>query len=346
MATWFDLPQEVKQIILRLLSDTEYVHYVPRDRRLRTDGYYRNFQHFHDLLTVSKNFITPEEFAFAVLSTAQLRLYQSNDLRRLSKEASAVSKQCIREIYFRRSLYRVKDNGYLQYRDCFEDLGNVERILSEMSELKQIYISWNEYCAEIGHYENWNDPTPEERSDMYNYMLSQGKRSEVPDTVKQHYERLHKIIASAIRDRSRANSIQYWTRPFKWIRQVVQYAEKKGIEVIFEVDLCISDMYVGSRRCIDDERNPCWSNQKWGQGYFVQSQPAHVPATMSTKDYMLRVEFEDRKYSFYQELAYEMLHPPSVKSEKWWGDLESRFPMRPCERFYIHVGSGNGAYAF
>ena len=334
-------------MIFCYVSDAESIVYVPRDRRKKVDHAYNEFRHFHDLLTISKNFVTTNEFTFAILRSARLTFYSVNELRRLSAEVSPVFKTSIRQIQFHRSLHTGHDvrPRRAQFEDVFDSAGNIDKYMLDMPELRQICINLDDYCAEIGHFKvltSSDPPSYAQEEEMLHDVLS--NKDSVPPYLISHSDRLPTVVASVIGDRTHeVYNLYPWTKPHNWIRRLVQWAEQANIEVIFKVNLCISSdittspgehipltiyqgqinhpyVYQWSFWNTEYENIPCWSNRSWCTSP-KEYRAMHFEATMSTKNYLLEIEFGGKKYKYHQKLAYEMLHAKAGKSNKWWCDF-------------------------
>ncbi|KAJ9664318.1 hypothetical protein H2198_000247 [Neophaeococcomyces mojaviensis] len=351
MATWFDLPSEVKQLIFQMVSDAESIVYIPKDRRYKVDHRYEAAQHFHDLLLVSKSFITTEEFAFAILGKAVVTFYSYTQLRRLVTEVNPSFKQHIRRIHLSRLFYP-DDPG--SATDSFEGFSSIATTLSSsMPELRQIYISWDDYCAPLGLFTapNGTLATPEQHSEMLEFALNRKDPADALDYYQPDMfpDILPSAVASFIGNRTtRSNGSRWsanyesslaWTRPHSWIRRLVQYAEEANIEVVFNVTLCISSRHVnienldaahippGRIRKSHTHSGYCWCNRRafpwvWHARNGTAYMEMHTEAQMSTKDWTLKVkDHEGREYKFYQQLAYDMLHAKVRASQDWWENL-------------------------
>lgn len=102
MASWYDLPLEVKQLILQYIIPAKSITYLAIDKRRRLDQESRQTNHFHNVLLVSRNFVTTDDLAFAVLSTAKLTFDSYCKLRRLVEEASPAFKNYTRHLHLHR----------------------------------------------------------------------------------------------------------------------------------------------------------------------------------------------------------------------------------------------------
>lgn len=350
MTKWFDLPTEVKQIILQMVSDAESIIYIPKDRRYKVDRRHEAAHHFHDLLLVSKTFITSEEFAFALLGKAVVTFYCYNQLRRLTAEIDPSFKQHIRRIHLSRIFY---PNHPDTASDSFDNFSNISTTLStNMPELRQIYISWDDYCAPLGHFiaPLGTFVTPEQHSEMLKFALQRNDATHAPSYFRPETSRdvLPNAVASFIGNRKTASSASRWSaryepslawsRPHVWIRRLVQYAEDANIELIFNVTLCISSRHIDTdwislasrpRGRIRDGNGlvgDCWCNRiqpgelrYWNASMYIEM---HTQAQMSTKDWMLRVKDHGGKgYAYHQQLAYELLHAKPRASQDWYGNL-------------------------
>lgn len=163
MTTWFDLPSEVRQIIFSMVSNSDSIIYVPRDRRRKVDVRHLEAHHFHNLLLVSKSFITPDEFAFAILTSAKLTFYSYNELRRLTTEVPSSFKESIRYIHLSRTYFQ----GAI-CTDTFNGFSSIEKTLStHMPQLCRIYISWPGYCAQVALCEISHTPSLEDQDTMF-----------------------------------------------------------------------------------------------------------------------------------------------------------------------------------
>lgn len=327
MTKWFDLPAEVKQIILAMVSDADSIIYVPRDRRRKVDTRYLQAHHFHDLLLVSKNFINSDEFAFAVLNSAKLKFYSYNELRRLTTEVSPSFKESIRRIHLSRTHDRYQ---YGTDSDTFKNFSTIENILStEMPNLRQIYISWPSYCAQVVCSLMPRQPLSKskdaEYSSMIDHVLSERPRAEMPFGQIIRTNSLSHVAASFVGNRTTSMRHRYWTRPIPWIRRIVLHAENANIEVIFQIAICFSCHFpyiIG--RSPSDGKNGNWVDSCWSTRRSTTSGPplqTHIEGKMSTKDYMFRIEHGNWKYAFHQQLAYDLLHSLCTRGQQYWLDL-------------------------
>ncbi|KAJ9663837.1 hypothetical protein H2198_000597 [Neophaeococcomyces mojaviensis] len=173
MTHWYGLPQEIKQIIIRYVSNAESVIYVPRDRRLKVDRMYNKSNNFHDILLVSKVFSTADEFTLAILGIAKLTFGCYNELRRFMADVKPTVKQCVRRIHLRRAVIKYELDPVT---DSFDGFSSIEKKFSAtFPELQQIYISMPEYCADIGKYSRPLNlgPTEKENNATVEYTFDQ-----------------------------------------------------------------------------------------------------------------------------------------------------------------------------
>lgn len=340
MAIWSDLPQEIKQLIFCMVTETESIVYVPRDRRMKIDRNYLAAQHFHDLLLVSKTFITPNELAFALLGTASLKFYTYNELRRLIADVNPAFKNCVRRIHLCRAWDRTPDHRF-KYEESFNRFSKIATTLStNFPELKRIYISLPDWCANIGYFHNPQGPFPptkEEYSEILQYCLSQGSRLQQPVYFKPRANSLAHVAAGFIGNRRTMAHTGYgFTRPQAWLRRLLLFAEEANIEVTFQVQLCVatraSPSTITSESYGQSADEPCFSNRNGMINYNFyhiyhswrtdsRLWVAHHDAEMSTKDWMLRVKNGGQEYAIHQQLGYEMVHGPNVRSVGWWLSL-------------------------
>ncbi|KAK5957098.1 hypothetical protein OHC33_001467 [Knufia fluminis] len=347
MATWRDIPAEIKQMIFQLVCTSDSIVYRPKDRRLNRDERYDDDQHFYDVLLVSKTFITPTEFASAALLTAKLKLKSANELTRLCKEVSPAFKSCIRRINLQREVHHPSRSANRSLpRDSFESLSKIEKTLSvHLPNLRQIFITWPDYCANIGHHHptvNRTPPSDTHHEDMLRYACVNAQESDSDQTElarptdftvgvphQSHNNALPYVAASFLADRKTALKTYTWTRPIPALRRLILFAEKQDIEVILNITLCITNaspdhFYVYDRQGNKVDPDPCWSSR---QHYVPRvshrgAPPApggwhwlmHSPARMSTRDWMLRCTIGEDEYAFHQKLAYDMVHAPAGKA--------------------------------
>lgn len=305
-----------------MVTRTDAVLYVPRDHRRKTDRGWNRLRHLSDLLTVSKNFVTPSEFAFAVLSTAVVKFRSSRELRRLLDEVSATTKQFIRKICLNRVLTEHTYDGYFEHLDLFEKFTSMAKVLSEMPELKQIHISMDSYCVEIGKF-LWNhipivSPTRAVVNELIHYTLACDKEKGLAYAgYRPYYDQLSQIVTAFTRDRTKKYRSHHLVRPHAWVRRLIHSTEGKGIEVIFDINLCVRSgglpriQFHYPRFCYSD-RDAGWCSSSQDPGYM------HFPASMSTRDWLLKVNFENKEYAIPQEMARDMLHAPARGSFDWW----------------------------
>lgn len=320
MATWFDLPSEVKQMIFCMISEVDTICYVPKDRRKKVDVRYEEAHHFHDLLLVSKNFITSDEFAFAVLNSAKLRFYSYNELRRLVAEVPRSFKESIRCIEFSRTHCW---DDYKNLTDEFKNFSNIETTLSnEMPRLRQIFISWPDHCAQVARWSTHGGAPVQEKAQpsIVRYVLSERDVGDVQAVRMEHTNSLSNIAASFLGNRATKTRWYRWTRPIPWIRRIVQYAENNNIEVIFRIKICFLCVFPYHHYPqTPAELEKCWSAKQLV--FRVPRWQHHLEGEMSSKDYIFRVEHDDREYAFYQKLAYDMLHTPGRKGQQYWYNM-------------------------
>ena len=343
MTTWFDLPQEVKQIVFRYVSKADSIVYVPKDRRRKVDDSYDKAHHFHDILLVSKQFITADEFAFAVLGTAKLTFDCSNDIRRLTTEVRPVFKHSVRRLHFRRDMHKLSRG-----RDSFEGFNKTEEVLSaNFPDVRQCFNTMPSYCAKIGQDLQANQvlPTFPRYSSMVKHSLNYGttESTPCPHLFAATPQNLVNVAASFLGNRCTSTRGYAWTRPQAWLGRLMRYAEQNNIEVVFQTTLCITGRWaehgsttrnvVTTDTIVDFEAtaadanlhvglrpSPCFSNDAlntWKTPHWA----LHLDAEFSTKDYVLRTKWEGKEYAFHQSLAYEMVQAPMGKSLGWWQAL-------------------------
>lgn len=347
MTTWFDLPPEVKQIIFSMVSDAESIIYVPRDRRRKVDTKYLEAHHFHDLLLVSKTFITPDEFAFAVLSSAKLTFYSYNELRRLITEVPPSFKESIRSIHLSRT--HLQDTPRGPCTDAFNGFSTIENILStHMPQLRRIYVSWPDYCAQVAlcqmPHTSFDEALDLVAPSLIEDVLSEKPEQEVTRGRFMHKNSLCHVAASFLGDRSTGSSSKNWTRPSAWIRRLMSCAESKNIEVVLQMEICIAFlhrlpvylMHANHRISMSG----CWSTKTWNapSAAFWQT---HLEAEMSSRDYMLKVEHDGRKFAYHQKLAYDLLHSPSRRGMNYWLDMVKEVKPRLAVRGHA-LSHGDG----
>lgn len=317
MTTWFDLPPEVKQMIFSLVTDVDSIIYVPKDRRRKVDVRYMKAQHFHDLLLVSKTFITADEFAFAVLSAAKMTFYSYNEIRRLVAEVPLSFKENIRDIHLSRTYT-------LQSRKCTDTFDGFSRIAETLSihmpQLRRIYISWPGFCSQVASCrmpDRYGGEAQEQTCfSLIETILAEKPREVTTECTIQPGTPFSQVAASFLGDYSGHNFRRTWKRPLAWIRRLICYAESNGIEVILQLKMCIGynyqnpHLYYGRAAM---HRSTCWSQNLYGDIDVVDVWQRHVDAEMSTKDYMLRVEHDGRNYAYHQTFPYDLLRSLSKK---------------------------------
>lgn len=328
-----------------MVSNSDSIIYVPRDRRRKVDVRHLEAHHFHNLLLVSKSFITPDEFAFAILTSAKLTFYSYNELRRLTTEVPSSFKESIRYIHLSRTYFQ----GAI-CTDTFNGFSSIEKTLStHMPQLCRIYISWPGYCAQVALCEISHTPSLEDQDTMFpsivEDVLAEKPKEEMEVAQVVHRNSPSHVVASFLGDRATAKRgapgsrglYKNWTRPLGWIRRLMSYAEDKDIEVVLQMNICIAYVHRISwlLSLPTNESIPtreCWSTS--GADIRCSSWQTHVEAEMSSRDYMLRVERNGRKFAYHQKLAYDMLHSPGNKGMKYWFDMvEEVGPRRPSHMF-------------
>lgn len=350
MPTWFDLPSEVKQIIYGFVCEADAVIYVPRDRRKTIDVNYHNAHHFHDLLLVSKKFITTNEFACAVLRKANLTLERYTELRRCAAELNKAVKSGVRHMHLRVGWKytvssRLESHGYNP--DSFASFSNLEKILSnEFAFLRKVHVSIPEYCSEIAYHTPFTHqgPTTDEFNEYVGFIC--GRKPYAKDGEFQvRTKRLNNIAAAFIGDRNSFTENYRWRRVNPWLRRLILYAEQNDIEVLLHITLCVSNhtmktYYVGAgpeplafNGAGQQVARLCYSNARRHRRPFEPPHlQLHLPATMSTKDYILHVTHNDVAYSYYQGLAYAMIHAEGrTTSLATWGSLLDTFDLEPAD---------------
>lgn len=154
--TWFDLPREIKQMICGMLNP-ETIIYVSKDRQMKVDPTYNQAHHFHSLMLVSKQFITPDDFAYAVLSTSVLEIGSYNELRKITIRVRQDFKERITQVELDRSGMFLNASQFFG-RDPFQDFSAIPRTLStHFPQLKKITVTMNDWC---GYIDNLVDSTP------------------------------------------------------------------------------------------------------------------------------------------------------------------------------------------
>lgn len=307
-------------MIFSMISEVDSIIYVPKDHRKKVDVRHLEAHHFHDLLLVSKKFITSEEFAFAILNSAKLKFYSYNELRRLVAEVPRSFKENIRSIEFSRT----------HSSDDFKNFSNIETTLAnDMPRLRQIYISSSDHCAQVGR---WSIPNATRiqtkvHFDVAEQILSEGAPEDTPPIHMEHMNSLTNVAASFIGNRDSSNRWYRWTRPIPWIRRLVQYAETNDIEVIFRLRICFLCIaprwqhYYHLHQASPPLRevSTCWSSSALHFGTPMWR--LHLEGEMSSKDFIFRVEHDDCKYAFHQQLAYDLLHGPNRAGQHYWHNL-------------------------
>lgn len=319
MATWFDLPKEVKQIIFSYCSTVDSITYVPRDRRRKKDTVWDKAHHFHDILLVSKAFITPNDFAFSILQNAKLTFDSYNELKRLVAEVSPAFKECVTCIHFRRNLRNVHWN----FTDSFDGFCNIADVLStNFPNLRQIYVSMPQYCALIGSYEPSTSTqlTPHTVEKMLRKAFI-GEEWGQEDLMfsEPPKVRLPYVAASFMGNRSTrtrtGSGWNAWTRPQAWLRRLLVYAEEANIEVKFQTMLCISSTAIPNtdlRKLLGDNsiERGCWTVQNREPHYYYSNKvwPLHIKAEISLEDKVLRAEWNGETFVCRQKLIKEMVY--------------------------------------
>lgn len=349
MTDWFDLPSEVKRIIYSYVCDTDSVKYIPPDRRRTFDVAYHHAHHFHDLLLVSKNFITADGFACAVLSKAKLTFKRYNELRRCATELNSAVRAGVRHMHLKIEWTNI--TPYCpDHSDSFTSFSNIEGTLSQsFPDLKKIYLSIPEYCVEIAHHRPYRNqgPTPDEYNDYIRYIF-EGTPFENQNGLWVKKKRLDNIAAAFIGDRNSANKHYRWRRVTPWLRRLILYAEQKDIEIVLNIMLCItnrtsrlrnwgtsSDLQLTLNGVGESVFDYCYSNRRARDFYHDSRAPylkLHMPATMSTKDYLLKVQHGVHSYSVYQGLAFAMIHAEGrTISQRAWEELLKRFELSTAD---------------
>lgn len=310
-----------------MVSEADSIVYVPRDRRKTVDHKYLEAQHFHNLLLVSKTFIKANEFAFALLGTASLTFYSYNELRRLITEIEPAFKNCVRRIHFVRTW---TGQPYARWKEPLDGFINISETLStSFPELRKIYLSLPAWCGNLGFYYNRAPPTQEELSALLECVLCpKDSRLEVPQHFRPRVNAASLVAAGFVANRNTRRLEYAFTRPQAWVRRLILFAEESNIEVIFKMQLCITNSCDVNAAVSGSYGEPshkvCFSNTarypyhgERNSGYWL----IHIVGEMSTKDWMLRVKHEDREYAVHQQIGYEMIHAPVSKGSGWWQAL-------------------------
>lgn len=295
MTSWLDLPLEVKQRILQYVTGNSSIIYVPRDKRMKEDWKWLNAHHFHNVLLVSKNFVTAEDLAFAVLGTSKMTFNSTNELRKMLREVKSDFKNHIRFLHFRRHAHFARFRG----SDSFADFSNIKRLLSfELPQLRQIYVSMPGNCVKIGSYYvdgvTGTVVTKEVLDDVLNYVScaynADNARARCPPYF---YRQLNQYAAA----RFLLPKSSYHSPPWKiqgWLARLLKYAEEADIEVILQLDLCITNV---------------WYPEEPDPDLLLQPShgAVHICAEMSTKDYALNAMHNGSIYSIPQERVKELV---------------------------------------
>lgn len=325
MVNWFDLPPEVKQTIFSMVPEVDSIIYVPRDRRRKVDVQYLDAHHFHNLLLVSKTFITPDEFAFAILSSAKLTFYSVNEIRRLTAEVPSSFKESIRRIHLVRDYIMVYHLYRNCYRDVFDGFSAIEKTLSvHMPQLRQVFVSWPAYCAQIAVsrvVEGEAVTNDDHWSRVAKYVLRADPDQDPPEGRLSRTNSLSHVAASFLGNRSTKTQGYNWIRPLPWLRRLILCSESTSFEVILQITICIAYIFpVGSVQAPDEGdivHQSCWSTNNWYRPRTSHWQ-FHLDAEMSTRDYMLRCEYEGEKYAYHQKLAHDLLHAGTSRDLQHW----------------------------
>lgn len=318
MATWFDLPAEVKQMIFCMVTDVDSIIYVPRDRRRKVDARYMKAQHFHDLLLVSKTFITADEFAFAVLSSAKMAFYSYNEIRRLIAEVPFSFKESIRDIHLTstRTLQKLKST------DTFKGFSKVEETLStHMPQLRRIYVSWPGFCSQVARCRmpcRPNDEISDQKClNLMETILAEKSMEATTEFEIESGAPFPQIAACFLGDHHCLGHYSHdtWKRPVAWLRRLIRYAVSNDTEVILQPKICIGYYYSNAHFHYGNgtHRSTCWSLNMYADHNVRDFWQRHVQAEMSTKDYMLRVEHNGRDYAYHQTFPYDFLRSSSKK---------------------------------
>lgn len=338
MPTWFDLPAEVKQIIFSYVPESEYIIYVPRDKRRTVDLKHLESHHFHNLLLVSKNFITPDDFAFAVLARASLVFRSFYQQRRFFTEVTPAVREAVRTILLVRHIHTASFVALTRWYDSFEGFSNISATLStQFPHLKQINVAAYPYCARIGYFVGSEPPSRTQFDRMVAFILRSADKSallmEQDPNLVAHAWILPIIVAGFIANRNTIRHEIAWIRPASWLRRLVQYAEEASIEVIFHVKLCLCAS-IEPREPEGPDTVPLTSTDECFPhrnriNRYPRTWLVHIDSSMSTKDYLLRVEHDGVEHRFHQKLAYDMLHAPASKGDPWWIALLTEHGYHP-----------------
>lgn len=306
-----------------MASETGSIVYMPRDRRRKIDHKHLEAKHFHNLLLVSKTFITVDDLAFALLSTAILTFYSLNELHRLVDEVKPAFKQCVQRMQLVRTW---SDHPVGPLKENFASFSSIEKILStNVAKLKKIYLALPEWCAPVGRHEGQHPPSREDISAILDLMSS--SQDSTPAELllsKPRTKAASHVAARFVGNRNTHRSGYAFIRPQAWIRRLVMFAEEANIEVVFDMALCIinrcSPGLSTSESYGESSHRQCWSESP-RQYFCTLHWLVHINAQMSTKDWMLRVKHGSQEYSIRQDLAYQMIHAPPNKGNLWWQDL-------------------------
>lgn len=311
-------------MIFSMVSDADSIIYVPKDRRRKVDVRHREAHYFHNLLLVSKTFITPDEFAFAILSSAKLTFHSYNEIRRLTAEVPPSFKEIIRHIHLSRT--HAQDDLYI---DTFNGFSAIDKTLStHMPKLRRVDISWPGHCAQVALCSMSDSPDAGAEdpmcSSMVEAILSEKSQGEISAGRVLHRNCFSHIAASFIGDRSTKRYSHNWTRPLGWIRRLMSYAEDRNIEVVLHMEVCVAYINRPSpgmlmRRNSDMVQSTCWSLS--GPRLHMAYWQTHLEAKMSSRDYMLRVEYNGQTFAYHQKLAYDLLHSPGQRGMNYWLDM-------------------------
>ena len=139
------------------MLNPETIVYVSKDRQMKVDPTYNQAHHFHSLMLVSKQFITPDDFAYAVLSTSVLEIGSYNELRKITIRVRQDFKERITQVELDRSGMFLNASQFFG-RDPFQDFSAIPRTLStHFPQLKKITVTMNDWC---GYIDNLVDSTP------------------------------------------------------------------------------------------------------------------------------------------------------------------------------------------
>lgn len=280
-------------------------------------------------MLVSKAFAKPEELAATFFLKKAIKVDHQFHLSKMALEVQAAVLQHIQRINLCRLFANEEDvffgNPQTVY-DSFERFKNVATILKSLPNLQRIDITFNWFCTPIARFEGHGGLALEDRDyrEAIKYVVGRANNTECilptnPAFQTPLNDNISYVAEGFIADCESYASQSLWRFPHPRSSDLVHYIEGLGadVEIVFHVKICItSHSSPCESYCTTTDRSDlkfCWARREmWSS---CRKRARHVKGQISTRDWILRFQYDGEEHAVSQKLVYDLAHSSAGGSD-------------------------------